>query len=104
MKRKKIVLGLICALLISGCAKKIIWSNIYYWDMGSDYVYIDSNGYIYAEHEIEEPSFNPSGPCDKTYTGKRFTEEEFNAFLKLKYDDKVAQKEMLNKKGIKFGE
>lgn len=140
MKRRGIVLGLICVLLMSGCTKnmtgnpvggnvsemqepaskvsqqdantpdtstdkaiKVVWSNIYYWAMGSDYVYIDSDGYIYAEHEMEEPLFSPLGACDETYTGKKFTEEEFNAFLKLKYDDEVAQKEVLSKKGIKFG-
>ena len=123
MKRREIVLGLICVLLMSGCTKnmtgnpvggnvsdtstdkaiKVVWSNIYYWAMGSDYVYIDSDGYIYAEHEMEEPLFSPFGACDKTYTGKKFTEEEFNAFLELKYDDEVAQKEALSKKGIKFG-
>ena len=84
-------------------AIKVVWSNIYYWAMGSDYVYIDSDGYIYAEHEMEEPLFSPLGACDETYTGKKFTEEEFNAFLELKYDDEVAQKEVLSKKGIKFG-
>lgn len=84
-------------------AIKVVWSNIYYWAMGSDYVYIDSDGYIYAEHEMEEPLFSPFGACDETYTGKKFTEEEFNAFLELKYDDEVAQKEVLSKKGIKFG-
>ena len=157
MKRRGIVLGLICVLLMSGCTKnmtgnpvggnvsdtsevpsatvtdlgvsnsiekplteteeqiantpdtstdkaiKVVWSNIYYWAMGSDYVYIDSDGYIYAEHEMEEPLFSPLGACDETYTGKKFTEEEFNAFLELKYDDEVAQKEALSKKGIKFG-
>ena len=82
---------------------KVVWSNIYYWAMGSDYVYIDSDGYIYAEHEMEEPLFSPFGACDETYTGKKFTEEEFNAFLEIKYDDEVAQKEVLSKKGIKFG-
>ena len=84
-------------------AIKVVWSNIYYWAMGSDYVYIDSDGYIYAEHEMEEPLFSPLGACDETYTGKKFTEEEFNAFLELKYDDEVAQKEVLSKNGIKFG-
>jgi hypothetical protein len=84
-------------------AIKVVWSNIYYWAMGSDYVYIDSDGYIYAEHEMEEPLFSPFGACDETYTGKKFTEEEFNAFLELKYDDEAAQKEVLSKKGIKFG-
>ena len=84
-------------------AIKVVWSNIYYWAMGSDYVYIDSDGYIYAEHEMEEPLFSPFGACDETYTGKKFTEEEFNAFLELEYDDEVAQKEVLSKKGIKFG-
>lgn len=123
MKRRGIVLGLICVILMSGCTKnmtgnpvggnvsdtstdkaiKVVWSNIYYWAMGSDYVYIDSDGYIYAEHEMEEPLFSPLGACDETYTGKKFTEEEFNAFLELKYDDEVAQKEVLSKKGIKFG-
>ena len=123
MKRRGIVLGLICVLLMSGCTKnmtgnpvggnvsdtstdkaiKVVWSKIYYWAMGSDYVYIDSDGYIYAEHEMEEPLFSPLGACDETYTGKKFTEEEFNAFLELKYDDEVAQKEALSKKGIKFG-
>ncbi|MBQ6231354.1 MAG: hypothetical protein IJJ74_09610 [Eubacterium sp.] len=53
--------------------------------------------------EMQEPLFSPFGACDETYTGKKFTEEEFNAFLKLKYDDEVAQKEVLSKKGIKFG-
>ena len=51
---------------------------------------------------MEEPLFSPFGACDETYTGKKFTEEEFNAFLELKYDE-VAQKEVLSKKGIKFG-
>jgi len=89
--------------LVNSQAIKVVWSNIYYWAMGSDYVYIDSDGYIYAEHEMEEPLFSPFGACDETYTGKKFTEEEFNAFLELKYDDEVAQKEVLSKKGIKFG-
>ena len=81
----------------------IVWSRTYYWAMGSDYVYIDSDGKIYAEGEMENPTWSPSGASNEIYTGKQFTEEEFNAFLELKYDDEVAQKEALSKKGIKFG-
>ena len=82
----------------------VVWSNVYFWAMGSDYVYIDSDGYIYAEHEMEEPLFAPLGACAETYTGEQFTEEEFNEFLEINTDDEDAQKAVLRRKGIRFGE
>ena len=85
-------------------AINVVWSNMYCWAMGSDYVYIDSDGYIYAEHETEEPLFAPLGACAETYTGERFTEEEFNEFLEINTDDEDAQKAVLRRKGIRFGE
>ena len=83
--------------------KNIVWSRIYYWAMGSDYVYIDSDGFIYAEHEMEEPEFMPLGACDETFTGEQFTEEELNEFLGININDEGRQKEVLSKKGIRFG-
>lgn len=84
-------------------AINVVWSNIYYWTMGSDYVYIDSDGYIYEEREMEEPMFMPLGACDETYTGKQFTEEELEEFFSIDKYDEDGQKEMLSRKGIKFG-
>ena len=46
------------------------------------------------------------GACDKTYktyTGKKFTEEEFNEFLSIDIDDEDKQKEILRRKGIRLG-
>ena len=71
--------------------------------MGSDYVYIDSDGYNYEESEMEEPLFEPLGACEETYTGGQFTEEELNEFLEIYKDDEEGQKEMLRKKGLRFG-
>ena len=85
-------------------AINVVWSNMYYWAMGSDYVYIDSDGYIYEEHEMEEPEFSPLGSCDETYSGDQFTEEELNEFLSIDINDEAGQKEVLRKKGIRFGE
>ena len=82
----------------------VVWSNVYFWAMGSDYVYIDSDGYIYEEHEMEEPEFSPLGACDVTYSGEQFTEEELNEFLSIDINDEAGQKEVLRKKGIRFGE
>ena len=82
----------------------VVWSHTYYWAMGSDYVYVDSDGKIYEEHEMEEPMFRPSGACDETYTGKQFTEEELNELLRINIDDEDRQKETLSKMGITFGE
>ena len=84
-------------------AINVVWSNMYCWAMGSDYVYIDSDGYIYAEHEMEEPLFAPLGACAETYTGEQFTEEELNEFLGININDEDRQKEVLSKKGIRFG-
>lgn len=81
----------------------LVWYKIYYWAMGSDYVYIDSDGYIYEESEMEEPLFEPLGACEETYTGEQFTEEELNEFLEIYKDDEEGQKEMLRKKGLRFG-
>ena len=81
----------------------VIWSNSYGWAMGGDYVYIDSDGKIYEEHEVEEPLFSPLGACYETYSGKQFTEEELNEFLSIDKDDEERQKEILSKKGIRFG-
>ncbi len=82
----------------------IVWRNAYFWSMGSDYVYIDSDGKIYMEGEMEEPLWRPSGACDKTYTGKQFTKEELDEFLSIDKEDEKSQKEILRKKGIKFGD
>ena len=71
--------------------------------MGSDYVYVDSDGKIYEEHEMEEPMFRPSGACNETYTGKQFTEEELNEFLSVNKEEEDRQKEVLSRMGIKFG-
>ena len=81
----------------------VVWSHTYYWAMGSDYVYVDSDGKIYEEHEMEEPMFRPSGACNETYTGNQFTEEELNEFLGINIDDEDRQKEVLSRMGIKFG-
>ncbi len=82
----------------------LVWYKIYYWAMGSDYVYIDSDGYIYAESEMEEPMFEPLGACEETNTGEQFTEEELSEFLEIYKDDEEGQKDMLRKKGLRFGE
>ena len=82
----------------------VVWSNAYFWAMGSDYVYVDSDGKIYEEHEMEEPEWSASGACKETYSGKQLTEEEFNELLSINIDDEDRQKELLRKKGIKFGE
>ena len=81
----------------------IVWSRTYYWAMGSDYVYIDSDGKIYAEGEMENPTWSPSGASNEIYTGKQFTEEEFNEFLSIDIDDEDKQKEILRRKGIRLG-
>ena len=81
----------------------VVWSHTYYWAMGSDYVYVDSDGKIYEEHEMEEPMFRPSGACNETYTGKQFTEEELNEFLSVNKEEEDRQKEVLSRMGIKFG-
>ncbi len=47
--------------------------------------------------------FSPLGACYETYSGKRFTEEELNEFLSIDMDDEERQKEILSKKGIRFG-
>ncbi|MBQ3906335.1 MAG: hypothetical protein II743_06145, partial [Lachnospiraceae bacterium] len=73
------------------------------WAMGSDYVYIDSDGKIYYEGEMESPLWSPSGPSDENYTGKQFTEEELTEFLSIDKVDEDRQKEILRKKGIKLG-
>ncbi|MCR5149565.1 MAG: hypothetical protein K6C35_11460 [Eubacterium sp.] len=82
----------------------VVWRNAYFWAMGSDYVYVDSDGKIYEEHEMEEPEWRASGACKETYSGKQLTEEEFNELLSINIDDEDRQKEILRKKGIKFGE
>ncbi len=82
---------------------KVIWSDMYCWEMGADYIYIDSYGRIYEERECEEPMFEPVGACKATYTGKRFTEDELNEFFSIKKDDEEGHKEMLIGKGIKLG-
>lgn len=82
---------------------KVIWSGVYGWEMGGDYVYIDAYGRIYEERECEEPMFEPVGACAETYTGKQFTEDELNEFFSLKKDDDDGHKELLSRKGIKFG-
>ena len=81
--------------------KNIIWSRIYYWAMGSDYVYIDADGKIYYEGEMESPLWSPSGPSDENYTGKQFTKEELTEFLSIDKVDEDRQKEILHKKGIR---
>ena len=83
--------------------KNIVWSRIYYWAMGSDYVYIDSDGKIYYEGEMESPLWSPSGPSDENYTGKQFAKEELTEFLSIDKVDEDRQKEILRKKGIKLG-
>ena len=85
-------------------AINVVWSNAYFWAMGSDYVYVDSDGKIYEEHEMEEPEWRSFGACKETYSGKQLTEEEFNELLSINIDDEDRQKELLRKKGIKFGE
>ena len=85
-------------------AINVVWSNAYFWAMGSNYVYVDSEGRIYEEHEMEEPEWSASGACKETYSGKQLTEEEFNELLSINIDDEDRQKELLRKKGIKFGE
>ncbi|MCR4610117.1 MAG: hypothetical protein K5750_10545 [Eubacterium sp.] len=85
-------------------AINVVWSNAYFWAMGSDYVYVDSDGKIYEEHEMEEPEWRASGACKETYSGKQLTEEEFNELLSMNIDDEDRQKELLRKKSIKFGE
>ena len=84
-------------------AINVIWSRTYGWAMGGDYVYIDSDGKIYEEHEMEEPMFSPLGACNETYSGKQFTEEELDEFLSINKDDEELQKKILSRKGIKFG-
>ena len=84
-------------------AINVVWRNMYCWAMGSDYVYIDSDGFIYAEHELEEPEFMPLGACDETFTGEQFTEEELNEFLGININDEGRQKEVLSKKSPIFG-
>lgn len=81
----------------------IAWCRTYYWAMGSDYIYIGSDGKIYAEGEMEEPLWWPSGACKENYSGEQFTEEELNEFLSLNEDDEDGQKEMLRRKGIRLG-
>ena len=78
---------------------KVIWSGVYGWEMGGDYVYIDAYGRIYEERECEEPMFEPVGACAETYTGKQFTEDELNEFFSLKKDDDDGRKELLSRKG-----
>ena len=85
-------------------AINVVWRNAYFWALGSDYVYVDSEGRIYEEHEMEEPEWSASGACKETYSGKQLTEEEFNELLSINIDDEDRQKELLRKKGIKFGE
>ena len=85
-------------------AINVVWSHVYYWAMGSDYVYIDSDGKIYSEGEVENPTWSPSGACNETYSGKQLTEEEFNELLSIDEEDEESQKEMFRKMGIKFGE
>ena len=80
----------------------IVCRRTYFWAMGSDYIYIDSDGKIYREGEMEEPLWSPLGACDEIYTGEQFTEEELNEFLSIDIDDEGRQKEMLSKKGIRF--
>lgn len=82
----------------------IVWSRTYYWAMGSDYVYVEPDGRIYSEGEMENPTWSPSGACEETYTGQQFAEEELKEFLSINIDDEDGQKEVLRKKGIKFGD
>ena len=84
-------------------AINVIWGNSYPYAFGSDYVYIDSEGKIYFEGEMEEPLWSPSGACDETYTGKQFTEDELNEFLSIDMDDEDRQVEVLSKMGLRFG-
>lgn len=84
-------------------AINVIWGNSYPYAFGSDYVYIDSEGKIYFEGEMEEPLWRPSGACDETYTGKQFTEDELNEFLSIDMDDEDRQVEVLSKMGLRFG-
>ena len=84
-------------------AINVVWSRSYSWAMGRDYVYVDSEGKIYEEHEMEEPMFKSLGACNETYSGEQFTEEELDEFLSINKDDEDLQKEILRRKGIKFG-
>ena len=115
---EKFILSMIAFTLVmvfAGCGVKskfvatteepvnVVWSNTYGWEMGGDYVYVGSDGKIYEEREMEDPLFTPSGACFETYTGEQFTEEELDELLSIDIDDRDAQKELLRKKGVKFG-
>ena len=52
---------------------------------------------------ISSSMFMPLGACDETYTGKQFTEEELEEFFSIDKYDEDGQKEVLSRKGIKFG-
>ena len=78
----------------------VIWSGVYVWAFGSDYVYIDQFGNLYEEGEIEQPDFEPLGACKETYTGACFTKDELIDFFNIDPDDKDSQIEMLHKKGV----
>jgi hypothetical protein len=52
---------------------------------------------------MENPTWSPSGASNEIYTGKQFTEEEFNEFLSIDIDDEDKQKEILRRKGIRLG-
>ena len=83
-------------------AINVIWSGVYVWAFGSDYVYIDQFGNLYEEGEIEQPDFEPLGACKETYTGACFTKDELIDFFNIDPDDKDSQIEMLHKKGVTY--
>ncbi len=81
----------------------VIWSGVYGWAFGGDFVYIDQFGNLYEESECEQPDFEPLGACKETFTGEHFTKDELIEFLKIDPDDEASQIDMLHKKGLWFG-
>lgn len=80
----------------------VIWSGVYGWAFGGDYVYIDQFGNLYEESECEQPDFEPLGACKETFTGEHFTKDELIEFLKIDPDDEASQIDMLHKKGLLY--
>ena len=81
----------------------VIWSGVYGWAFGGDFVYIDQFGNLYEESECEQPDFEPLGACKETFTGEHFTKDELIEFLGIDPDDEDSQIAMLHKKGLWFG-
>lgn len=81
MNKKIIIIGLICLILIGGSVfllnlfkNEVVYSNTFYFDMGSHKIKIYSNGDVYDDLEIENQNHKPNYKKIKTLTNDEMME------------------------------